>query len=65
VAQVLGRRYLGIDVNSAYIAMSQRRLELPFAGFDSVDPRAGRVPQNLPRLGKEERDREIAATGGE
>jgi DNA modification methylase len=48
VAQVLGRRYLGIDINPAYIAMSQRRLEMPFAGFDSVDPRAGRVPQNLP-----------------
>lgn len=48
VAQALGRRYLGIDINPAYIAMSQRRLATPFVGFDSVDPRAGRVPQNLP-----------------
>jgi DNA modification methylase len=56
VAQALGRRYLGIDINPEYIAMSQRRLEAPFASFDSIDPRAGRIPQNLPQLAKERHD---------
>jgi len=48
VAQALNRRYIGIDVTPAYIAMAERRLAQPFAGFDSVDPRAQRQPQDVP-----------------
>jgi site-specific DNA-methyltransferase (adenine-specific) len=46
VAQILDRRYIGIDINTAYIAMSQQRLAAPFVGFDSVDPRATRLPRD-------------------
>jgi site-specific DNA-methyltransferase (adenine-specific) len=48
VAQALGRRWIGIDVNPAYLAMAAARLEAPFEGFDSVDPRLERVPRDLP-----------------
>lgn len=48
VAQALGRRCIGIDINSAYIAAAERRLATPFAGFDSVDPRLERTPRDLP-----------------
>jgi len=46
VAQVLQRRWLGIDINPAYIAQSRQRLGLPFEQFDSLDPRIERVPQD-------------------
>lgn len=49
VAQVLGRRWIGIDINPDYIRMSQRRLDTPFEGFDSTDPRVERIPRNLPK----------------
>ncbi len=49
VCQALGRRCSGIDVNPDYIAMARRRLERPFTGFDSVDPRTKRIPRDLPR----------------
>lgn len=48
VAQALGRRCIGIDVNPAYIAAAERRLAAPFVGFDSVDPRLERTPRDLP-----------------
>lgn len=48
VAQVLGRAWFGIDINPEYISMSQTRLDAPFAGFDSLDPRANRTPKDLP-----------------
>jgi site-specific DNA-methyltransferase (adenine-specific) len=48
VAQVLGRRWLGVDVNPDYVAMAKTRLALPFDGFDSVDPRVTRLPKDLP-----------------
>ncbi|GAB4420159.1 MAG: site-specific DNA-methyltransferase [Anaerolineae bacterium] len=48
VAQVLGRAWLGIDLNPEYIIMSQQRLDAPFDGFDSLDPRARRTPKDLP-----------------
>lgn len=49
VAQVLGRRWIGIDVNPEYIAMSQQRIESVFDGFDSIDLRMQRVPRDLPK----------------
>ncbi|GIK41625.1 MAG: methyltransferase [Chloroflexota bacterium] len=48
VAQILGRAWFGIDVNPEYISMSQKRLDAPFEGFDSLDPRAKRTPKDLP-----------------
>ena len=48
VAQALNRRYIGIDITPEYIAMAERRLLRPFAGFDSIDPRARRQPLDVP-----------------
>ncbi len=48
VAQALGRRWIGIELNPDYIAMAARRLAAPFAGFDSSDPRQDRTPRDLP-----------------
>jgi DNA modification methylase len=47
VAQALNRRYIGIDVTPEYIALAEQRLTRPFAGFDSVDPRAQRQPRDM------------------
>jgi site-specific DNA-methyltransferase (adenine-specific) len=47
VAKVLNRKWIGIDMNPAYIAMSQERIDRPFEPFDSVDPRAQRTPRDL------------------
>lgn len=49
VADVLGRQWLGIDINPEYIAMSQARIETQTEGFDSIDPRVNRVPKDLPK----------------
>lgn len=49
VAQVLERRWIGIDINPEYIAMSQRRLTDRTMPFDSIDPRLERVPRDLPQ----------------
>jgi site-specific DNA-methyltransferase (adenine-specific) len=48
VAHVLGRRWIGIDCNPEYIAMSRRRIETPFTQFDTHDPRMQRTPRDLP-----------------
>ena len=50
VAAVLERRWIGIDVNPQYIAMSKERIESSFQGFDSVDPRWNRTPRDLPKM---------------
>jgi len=47
VCQQLNRDCIGIEVNPDYVKMSQERLQLPFDGFDSVDPRMERVPRDL------------------
>jgi site-specific DNA-methyltransferase (adenine-specific) len=52
VADALGRRWIGIDVNPAYIKMSKQRIETASPEFDSVDPRAQRVPRDMPHNGK-------------
>jgi site-specific DNA-methyltransferase (adenine-specific) len=47
VCQQLDRRAIGFELNPEYIAMTELRLSEPFTGFDSVDPRMERVPNDL------------------
>lgn len=47
VCQHLQRNCLGIEINPEYVEMTQSRLLQTFNGFDSVDPRMERIPQNL------------------
>ena len=49
VCQQLNRRAIGIELNPEYVAMTRKRLDAPFIGFDSVDPRMERVPFDLRR----------------
>jgi DNA modification methylase len=49
VCQQLNRRVIGIEINPDYVAMTKDRLEAPFTGFDSVDPRMERLPLDLRR----------------
>ncbi|MCK4292720.1 MAG: site-specific DNA-methyltransferase [Planctomycetes bacterium] len=49
VCQQLNRRALGIEINPDYVTMTRDRLGGSFTGFDSVDPRMGRVPRDLRR----------------
>jgi len=55
VCQQLNRTGIGIELNPDYIESCKERLAKPFIGFDSVDPRMARVPNDL-------RDPEIRAT---
>lgn len=47
VCQQTGRRGIGIDNNPDYIAMTKERLAAPFQGFDSIDERMKRIPNDL------------------
>lgn len=47
VCQQLDRKAIGIELNPDYIAMIKSRLSQPFRGFDSVDPRMKRIPNDL------------------
>ena len=47
VCQQLGRDAIGFEINPEYIQMIRNRLAKPFTGFDSVDPRMERVPNDL------------------
>lgn len=47
VADVLGRKYIGIDINEEYIVLSKERIDKPFLGFDSKDDRTDRTPRDL------------------
>ena len=47
VCQQTGRKAIGIDINPAYIDLSRERLREPFHGFDSMDERMKRVPNDL------------------
>jgi site-specific DNA-methyltransferase (adenine-specific) len=49
VCQQLKRNCTGIELNPAYTQMTQKRLNTPFEGFDSIDPRMERVPYDLRR----------------
>ncbi len=47
VCQQTNRRGIGIDLNPEYIEMTKERLSEPFNGFDSIDVRMKRVPNDL------------------
>ncbi|MCP4166060.1 MAG: site-specific DNA-methyltransferase [Chloroflexi bacterium] len=47
VCQQLYRNGIGFELNPDYVDMTNRRLNEPFVGFDSVDPRMERVPNDL------------------
>jgi site-specific DNA-methyltransferase (adenine-specific) len=47
VCQQLRRKCLGVELNQEYVSMIRDRLEKPFNGFDSIDPRMERVPRDL------------------
>ena len=47
VCQNTNRNGIGIDINPEYIRMSKERLEEKFSGFDSIDERMKRVPNDL------------------
>lgn len=49
VAKALKRHWIGIDINPDYIAISQRRINEVFGGFDFIDPRTERKPKDLPQ----------------
>ncbi len=49
VCQVLNRRSVGIELNPEFVVKARKRLAKPFEGFDTVDPRADRIPRDLPR----------------
>ncbi len=47
VCQQTNRKAIGIEINPEYVEMSKKRLSERFNGFDSVDPRMERVPNDL------------------
>lgn len=47
VCQQTNRNGIGIDINPEYIDMARDRLSEPFTGFDSIDERMKRVPNDL------------------
>lgn len=47
VCQQLNRRSIGIELNSDYCDLVKKRLAVPFTGFDSIDPRMTRIPNDL------------------
>jgi site-specific DNA-methyltransferase (adenine-specific) len=47
VCQQTDRNCTAIEINPEYAEMIKRRLEKPFMGFDSIDPRMERVPNDL------------------
>ena len=47
VCQQLDRNCIGIELSNEYLDIIQSRLKQPFAGFDSIDPRMKRIPNDL------------------
>ena len=47
VCQQLKRNCIGIELNPEYIRSTEERLRQPFNGFDSIDKRMERVPNDL------------------
>lgn len=47
VCQQINRRGIGIEINKEYIEMSEERLNEHFYGFDSIDERMKRIPNDL------------------
>lgn len=48
VSKILGRNSISIEINPEYVDMIENRLDEPFEGFDSIDPRKERAPRDLP-----------------
>ncbi len=47
VCQQLNRKGLGIELNPEYVANTEERLAQNFTGFDTVDERMSRIPDDL------------------
>jgi site-specific DNA-methyltransferase (adenine-specific) len=47
VCQQLNRNCIGIELNHKYIILTKKRLDQPFIGFDSIDERMERIPNDL------------------
>ena len=47
VSQQLNRSCIGIELNPKYVKLTNERLSKPFTGFDSIDPRMERIPNDL------------------
>lgn len=47
VCQQLNREAIGIEVNEQFVEQTKERLACPFEGFDSIDERMLRVPNDL------------------
>ena len=47
VCQQLDRCCIGIEINPEYVEMIEKRLSKTFQGFDSIDPRMERIPNDL------------------
>jgi len=50
VCQQLDRNFIGIEIESSYVDMTFERLQSDFNGFDSIDERLLRVPNDLSDL---------------
>lgn len=47
VCQQLNRNCVGVEINPDYVKLIKERLEQPFTGFDSIDERMERIPNDL------------------
>jgi site-specific DNA-methyltransferase (adenine-specific) len=47
VCQQLNRNCIGIELNPEYVQMAKIRLKQPFTGFDSIDERMMRIPNDI------------------
>lgn len=47
VCQQLDRFSIGMEINPDYVELTRDRLRKPFGGFDSLDPRMKRIPNDL------------------
>lgn len=52
VANLLKRKWIGIDINPEYIAMSENRIKQEKTLLDSFDPREQRTPKDLKKINK-------------
>ena len=47
VCQQLNRNCIGIELNEDYVELTKKRLSENFKGFDSIDPKMSRIPNDL------------------
>ena len=47
VCQQLNRKAIGIEINPEFVDIALKRLNKPFVGFDSIDEKMKRVPNDL------------------